>query len=78
MQFLLNLLEKIAYYQSRIDGYEQKYGLKFNDFRSRVVDKSDPILSRFGAIEKEDDDFEWETAIEFMQGFQEDLKETEL
>ena len=56
-----NLLQqKIAYYQSRIDVYEQKYGMNFSEFRRRVVDQSDPVLSKFGIIEKEDDDNDWE------------------
>ncbi|RRB00925.1 hypothetical protein EHT25_22315 [Larkinella rosea] len=62
-----NLLQqKIAYYQGRIDFYEQKYGMNFDEFRRRIVDKSDPVLSKFGMIEKEDDDNDWDDSIDFM------------
>jgi hypothetical protein len=67
---LRNLLEqKIAYYQSRIDYFQQKYGMNFDEFRQRVVDKSDPVLSRFGVVEKEKDDNDWDDAINFLADY---------
>lgn len=67
---LRNVLEqKIAYYQSRIDFFQQKYGVDFATFRQRVVDKSDYSLARFGVIEKETDDNEWDDAIDFLDDY---------
>ncbi len=66
--------QKMAYYQSRIDYYQQKYGMDFAEFRRRVVDKTDSHLSRFGIIEKEDDDMEWELGIEMVQGYADELQ----
>ncbi|GAB3022417.1 hypothetical protein [Spirosoma pulveris] len=67
---LRNVLEqKIAYYQSRIDFFQQKYGMDFATFRRLVVDKSDSSLTRFGAIEKETDDNEWDDAIDFLDDY---------
>ncbi len=59
----------MAYYQSRIDYYQQKYGMDFAEFRRRVVDKADPQLLKFGIIEKEDDDNDWEDAIDFLDDY---------
>ena len=69
------VLQKIAYYQSRVDYYEHKYGMNFEIFRNRVVNQDDPVLSQFGIIEKEDDDMEWEAAVMFIKGFHIDLNE---
>ncbi|QJD80790.1 hypothetical protein [Spirosoma rhododendri] len=66
--------QKMAYYQSRIDYYQQKYGMDFIEFRRRVVDKTDSHLSKFGIIEKEDDDMEWELSIEMVQGYTDELQ----
>ena len=43
------LQQKIAYYQSRIDFFEQKYALKFNDFCEKFSS-----IKNHGIIEKED------------------------
>ncbi len=75
IQVQILIREKIAFYQGQIAIYERKYGMNFDEFRKRVVEQTDPVLSRFGIIEKEDDDMEWELAIEFMKGYQGDLKE---
>lgn len=61
--------QKMAYYQSRIDYYQQKYGMDFVEFRRRVVDKTDSHLSKFGIIEKEDNDNNWEDAIDFLDDY---------
>lgn len=67
--------KKIAHYQSRVDLYEAKYGMTFEEFRRRVVDKSDVLLSTYGIFEKEDDDMEWETALDLVREYQLDLDE---
>jgi hypothetical protein len=71
-------LQKIAYYQSQIDTFEKKYGMNFEEFRIRVIDKNDMILSKFGIIEKEEDDNEWEDAIDFVQIYSQKLKRVNL
>lgn len=69
------LLQKIAYYQSKIDTFEQKYGMKFEEFRQRVIDKTDPVLSKFGIIEKEDDDNNWDDALDFVKIYSQKLQQ---
>lgn len=67
---LRNVLEqKIAYYQSRIDFFQKKYGMNFDEFRQRVVDQSDNALAHFGIIEKENDDNDWDDAIDFLTDY---------
>ena len=73
---LRNVLEqKIAYYQSRIDYFQQKYGMNFKEFRERVIDKNDSVLSRFGTIEKENDDNDWDNAIDFLGDYTDYLQQ---
>ncbi len=62
--------QKLAHYKSRIELYEQKYGMTHDEFKVRVVNPADISLKRFGIIEKEDDDFEWEDAIYMAQSYQ--------
>jgi hypothetical protein len=62
------LQQKIAYYQSRIDFFEQKYALKFNDF----CDKFSSIRNH-GVIEKEEDSMVWETALDVVESYKKDL-----
>lgn len=69
------LEQKIAYYQSRIDFFEQKYGMGFDEFRQRVPDKSDPRLTQFGMIEKENDDHDWDDAIDFLADYTDCLRQ---
>lgn len=67
---LRNVLEqKIAYYQSRIDFFQKKYGMDFDEFRQRVVNSSDTTLATFGIIEKENDDNDWDDAIDFLTDY---------
>lgn len=68
------LEQKISYYQSRIDFYEQKYGMGLDEFHRRVVDSSDPELSKFSVIEKENDDFAWDDAIDFVRIYTDNLR----
>lgn len=68
---------KILYYQSRVDFYERKYGMSYDVFVSRVVDRDDPVLSKFGIIEKEDDDNDWEDSLHFVQSYSERLRALE-
>ncbi len=71
---LRNVLEqKITYYQSRIDFFEHKYGMPFDEFRRRVVDQSDTALTRFGIIEKENDDNDWDDALDFLADYRDYL-----
>ena len=71
---LQSLLEqKIAYYQSRIDVYEAKYGMDFAEFRRRVVEPNDPLLSKFDPIQKELDDNDWDDALDFVSLYAQDL-----
>lgn len=63
------LAQKIAYYQSRIDFFEQKYDMKFDEFRRRVISPTDVELARFGVIEKENDDNDWDDAIDFLADY---------
>lgn len=46
--------------------FEHKYGMDFDEFRQRVISKSDSALARFGVIEKENDDNNWDDAIDFL------------
>lgn len=64
IQVQILIREKIAFYKGQVSIYEKKYGMDFEEFRRRVVEKTDPVLSKFGVIEKEDDDMEWELALE--------------
>lgn len=66
-------LQKIAFYQNQINSFEKKYGMKFNEFRTRIIDKTDPILSQFGIFEKEDDDNNWEDSIDFIEIYSQKL-----
>lgn len=65
--------KKISYYQSRVDYYEQKYGMDYEMFTSRVANPDDIKLNRFNALEKEDDDFEWEDALYFVTSYTQKL-----
>ncbi len=60
------LEQKISYYQSRIDFYEKKYRMSLDEFHQRVTNPTDPILSKFGVVERENDDFDWEDALDFV------------
>ena len=43
--------------------------MDFDEFRQRVVDKSDGMLASFGSIEKESDDNDWDDAIDFLADY---------
>jgi hypothetical protein len=68
------LEEEIKEMQDKVDFYEQKYGMNYQEFIVRVMDKSDPVLSKFGIIEKEDDDFDWDAAIRFQKSYSQKLE----
>lgn len=61
--------QNMAYYQARIDLFEQKYGLDFRAF----VEQFDSI-GKYSIIEKEDDSMLWETAIDVVNAYQADLE----
>lgn len=67
------LEQKISYYQSRVDFYEKKYGMSLDEFLRRVIDSEDPALTKFGVIEKENDDFDWDDALDFVRIYTADL-----
>lgn len=67
------LEQKISYYQSRIDVYEKKYGMSLDEFHRRIVNQSDVVLSKFGITEREDDDFDWDDASDFVAIYAADL-----
>ncbi len=69
------LEQKISYYQSRIDFYQVKYGMSLDEFHRRVVNQHDPALSGFGIIEKENDDFDWDDATDFVRIYTADLQQ---
>jgi hypothetical protein len=62
------LQQKIAYYQSRIDFFEQKYALKFTEF----CDKFSSIKNH-SITEKEDDSMVWETSLDVVGTYRKDL-----
>ena len=62
------LQQKIAYYQSRIDFFEQKYGLNFAEF----CDKFSSIKNH-SINEKEDDSMVWETSLDVVESYKRDL-----
>lgn len=61
--------QNMAYYQARIDLFEQKYGLCYGDFVKQF-----DALKRHSIIEKEDDSMLWETAIDVVNAYQADLE----
>lgn len=69
------LEQKISYYQSRVDFYEQKYGMTFEQFRHVVTDPSNPALANFGVVEKENDDIDWDDALDFVRIYTADLRQ---
>ncbi|MBC7571519.1 MAG: hypothetical protein H7319_17585 [Spirosoma sp.] len=69
------LSEKISYYQSRIDFYEQKYGMTLIEFHGRVSNQDDSVLSKFSIAEKETDDFDWDDALDFVRIYTDNLRQ---
>ena len=53
------LMQRIAYFQSRIDFFTKKYSMTYKEFEEKWHD-----LTSFGIIEKEDDGQDWETSLE--------------
>ena len=62
------LQQKIAYYQSRIDFFEQKYALKFTDFYDKFSS-----INNHSVIKKEDDSIIWETSLDVVESYKKDL-----
>ena|GEM_PF-739488 len=67
--------EKITYYQSRVDFFEKKYGINFQEFSNRVSNTDDFALSKFGIIEKEDDYNDWDDALDFVHIYSQKLQQ---
>ena len=59
------LQQKMAYYKSKVDFFEQKYALNFVEF----CEKFDEIKNH-SLLEKEDDSLHWETAIDVLKSYQ--------
>ena len=53
------LMQRIAYFQSRIDFFTKKYNMTYKEFEEKWHD-----LTTFGIIEREDDGLDWETSLE--------------
>ena len=62
------LQQKIAYYQSRIDFFEQKYALKFIEFCDEFSS-----IKNHSITEKEDDSIIWETSLDVVESYEKDL-----
>ena len=65
--------QKHAYFKSRVDLYEQKYDMSFDEFMERVPRRDDVALKRFGLIEKEDDCMDWEDSQHSLNFYQQQL-----
>jgi hypothetical protein len=64
------LKQKIAYYTSKVDFFHQKYGLDFNEFSMKFNEINNHTL-----IEKEDDSLIWETSLDVVSSYNEELQE---
>ncbi len=63
------LLQKIAYYRSRIDLFVKKYGGDYGNFLSSFNNFPQSI------IEKENDGQDWDDAIDFVNIYEQRLQE---
>lgn len=59
--------QKLAYFKSRVDLYEQKYDMLFDEFMQRVPNQKDVDLKRFSIIEKEDDSMDWDDSLHSLR-----------
>jgi hypothetical protein len=62
------LQQKMSYYQSQINYFEEKYGMSFELFSSEFAK-----IKNHSIIEKEDDSIHWETAIDVFQSYQKEF-----
>jgi hypothetical protein len=62
------LQQKIAYYQNRIDFFEQKYASKFTEFCDKFSSIKNHSIS-----EKEDDSMIWETSLDVVESYKKEL-----
>ncbi len=62
------LQQKMSYYQSQINYFEEKYGMGFELFSSEFTN-----IKNHSIIEKEDDSIHWETAIDVFQSYQQEF-----
>lgn len=60
--------QKIAYYKSRTDFFEQKYGISFDVFCQDFEQ-----IKQHTILEKEDDSIAWESSIDVVIAYQKDL-----
>jgi hypothetical protein len=61
--------DRVAFYTAIVENFEKKYGMKYEEFSKRVIDTNDAVLSKFGIIEKENDDFEWNDAVDLIEDY---------
>ncbi len=59
------LQQKMAYYKSKVDFFEQKYTLNFVEFCKKFDE-----IKNHSLLEKEDDSLHWETAIDVIESYQ--------
>ena len=64
------LMQRIAYFQGRIDFFTKKYSMTYEEFEQKWHD-----LTNFGIIEKEDDGQNWETSLEMTNLYDKKLAE---
>jgi len=62
------LQQKMSYYQSQINYFEEKYGMSFELFNSEFAK-----IKNHTIIEKEDDSIHWETAIDIFQSYEKEF-----
>lgn len=77
IQTASQLAQKAVYYQSRVELYEQKYGMNYDEFMQRATNQEDVQLKPFGIIEKEDDSFDWDDSIHSFQYYKQRLDAVE-
>ncbi len=64
------LMQRIAYFQGRIDFFSKKYSMTYDEFQAKWHN-----LTHFGIIEKEEDGMDWETALEMSNIYDKKLIE---
>jgi hypothetical protein len=64
------LQQKITYYQSQINYFEQKYGMAFGEFCDNFE-----AITNHTLFEKEDDSIRWESIILVLKEYKDSLNE---
>lgn len=63
------LQQKIAYYNSKVDYFQQKYGFNFSEFCLKFND-----IKNHSLFEKEDDSIIWETSEDVLLSYKTELE----